>query len=125
LKKSNNKIWKHLPPALDVGWAKFSFILKKNLKDEEDSKCYGITDFNKLTITLEENMSESEAHHTIIHECCHAFMETFGLGGPEEGHPDKVESSNEVVTESACRCFLLFRNLNYPLWKVLFEDYYE
>ena len=123
--KKKHKIWDQLPSILDVGWAQFSLILKKNLKDEEGSKCYGITDINKLTITLEEDMSESEAQHTIIHECCHAFMETFGLGGPDEGQFDKVESSNEMITESACRCFLLFRNLNYPLWKILFEDYYE
>ena len=113
-----------LPKEFDVGWAKFEFKLKKNLYSEE-SKCYGVTDFNEFTITLEDSMPDKVAHPTIIHEVCHAMMETFGLGGDHEKDEDVVVSSNEFITESACRCFLMFKNMNPELWELLFEEYYE
>ena len=119
------KLLSRLPEELNTGWVTFSFVIKKNLKDDEGCKCFGITDFNRFTITLEEGMSEKEAHHTIIHECCHALVDTMGLGGPEEGVIDKVESSNEFITEATCRSILMFRNLNPELWRTLFEENYE
>jgi len=117
------KLVSRLPEEFDTGWAKFSFVIKKNLKDEDEAKCFGITDFNKFTISLDEGMSDKEAHHTIIHECCHALVDTLGLGGPEEGVADKIETSNEVVTETTCRSFLMFKNLNPELWDILFVRY--
>ena len=119
------KLVSTIPLEFNAGWATFLFILKKNLKDDDGAKCYGITDFNKFTITLEEGMSEKEAHHTIIHECSHVLMETLGLGGPDEGQPDVVGTTNESLTEATCRAFLMFRNLNPILWHLLFEAHYE
>ena len=113
-----------LPSHFDIGWAKFEFKLKKNLYSEE-SKCYGVTDFNEFTITLEQSMENITAHPTIIHECCHVLMESLGLGGPEEDKSDSVVSNNEFITEASCRAFLLFKNLNPELWNTLFEEYYE
>ena len=114
------KLVSTIPSEFNAGWATFLFVLKKNLKDDDGAKCYGITDFNKFTITLEEGMSEKEAHHTIIHECSHVLTETLGLGGPEEGMADKIETTNEIVTETTCRSFLMFKNLNPELWDILF-----
>jgi Zn-dependent peptidase ImmA (M78 family) len=125
MKKSKNTLLSSLPKYFDVGWAKFTFVVKKNLNDGEGSKCFGITDFNKFVIFLEEDMSEIEAHHTIIHECSHAVADTLGLGGPEDGCEDKVETTNEIITEAMCRAFLMFKNLNPELWEKLFEEYYE
>ena len=113
-----------LPDALDVGWTSFKFIVKANLL-KGPQKCYGITDFNLNTITIEKSLSDDVAHATIIHEACHAFMETFGLGGDHESEEDKLTTSNEYLTEATCRCFLMFKNLNPKLWKLLFEEYYE
>jgi len=110
---------------MTVGWAEFTFKFKKNLIDGEGSKCYGITDFNENVITLEENMPDSVAHATIIHEICHALLETFGLGGDHDKEEDVITSSNEFITEACCRSMLMLRNLNPNLWKLLFIDYYE
>ena len=114
------KLLSKIPLEFNAGWATFLFVLKKNLKDDDGAKCYGITDFNKFTITLEEGMSEKQALHTIIHECSHVLMETLGLGGPEEGMNDNIETTNEIVTETTCRSFLMFKNLNPELWDILF-----
>ena len=119
------KLLSLIPPEFDVGWSKFSFVIKKNLKDDDDSKCFGITDFNKFIISLDEGMSDKEAHHTIIHECCHALVDALGLEGPEEGVADKIETTNEIFTETTCRSFLMFKNLNPHLWDILFVDYYK
>jgi len=118
------KLLERLPESLDVGWTSFKFIVKANLL-RGAQKCYGITDFNLNTITIDKSLPENVAHATIIHEVCHAFMETFGLGGDHESEEDKLTTSNEYLTEAACRCFLMFKNLNPELWKLLFEDYYE
>ena len=114
-----NRLLDKLPQSFDVGWAKFEFKLKKNLYSDE-SKCYGVTDFNEMTITLEDSMPDKIAHPTIIHEGCHALMETFGLGGDHEKDEDVVISQNEFITEASCRCFLMFKNLNPELWQLLF-----
>jgi Zn-dependent peptidase ImmA (M78 family) len=119
------KLLDKLPPSFDVGWAKFEFKFKKDLKDSDGSKCYGMTDFNECVITLDSGMSDKVAHPTIIHEVCHALMETFGLGGDHDKDEDLVVSGNEFITEAACRCFLMFKNLNPELWNTLFEEYYE
>ncbi len=119
-----NRLLDKLPKGFNVGWAEFEFKLKKNLYSDE-SKCYGVTDFNEMTITLEDSMPDKIAHPTIIHEVCHALMETFGLGGDHEKDEDVVISQNEFITEASCRCFLMFKNLNPELWQLLFEDYYE
>jgi hypothetical protein len=123
--KKNKRLLDRLPTHFNVGWGTFEFKFKKDLKDEVGTKCYGITDFNELTITLETGMSDNVAHPTIIHEVCHALMETFGLGGDHEKDEDTLTSSNEFITEVACRCFLMFKNLNPELWNTLFEEYYE
>lgn len=119
-----SKLLDQLPDALDVGWTSFKFIVKANLL-RGSQKCYGITDFNLNTITIEKSLSDDVAHATIIHEVCHAFMETFGLGGDHEGEEDKLTTSNEYLTEATCRSFLMFKNLNPKLWDILFVDYYK
>jgi hypothetical protein len=120
-----SKLLSNLPTHVNVGWAKFSFSLKKNLKDTDGTKCYGTTDFNENAITLEETMTDNVAHPTIIHEVCHALLETFGLGGDHDKDEDVLTTSNEFITESCCRSMLMFKHLNPELWKLLFEDYYE
>jgi len=113
-----------LPKHFDVGWAKFEFKLKAKLRDEGDD-CYGITDFNLATITLESGMGDKLAHPTIIHEVCHALMETQGLGGSEHDKEGSVLSTNEIMTEACCRAMLMFKNLNPELWDLLFVEFYN
>ena len=123
-KKSSNLLSK-LPPHFDVGWSTFKFEVKKDLKGEDGGKCYGLTDFNECIICLEATMEDNVAHQTIIHEVCHALMETFGLGGDQDKEEDTVISKNEYITEATCRAMLMFKNLNPELWNTLFEEYYE
>ena len=119
MKRKSNRILDNLPLSFDVGWAKFKFKIKKNLKAGEDL-CYGVTDFNNNEILLEASMDEQITKHTIIHEVCHVLMETFGLGGSEDD--GKIESDNEFVTEAVCRSFLFFKDQNPKLWYLLFEE---
>ena len=123
--KKIKKLLDSLPSHFDVGWSKYEFKFKKDLKDDAGAKCYGITDFNEFTITLESTMKDKIARPTIIHEVCHTLMETFGLGGDHGKEEDIVVSANEYITEASCRCFLMFKNLNPELWHLLFEEYYE
>jgi predicted SprT family Zn-dependent metalloprotease len=120
----NCSLLERLPKYFDVGWAKFEFKLKSKLREGGDD-CYGVTDFNLNTITLDKGMSDKVAHPTILHEVCHALMETQGLGGSEHDKDGSLLSTNEVVTEACCRAMLIFRNLNPELWDLLFNNYYE
>ena len=113
-----------LPTHFNVGWASFEFKLKSKLKDSGD-ECYGITDFNSYTITLEKGMPDKVAHPTILHEVCHVLMETQGLGGSEQDKEGSVLSTNEFVTEACCRAMLIFKNLNPVLWDLLFVEFYK
>ena len=113
-----------LPKYFYIGWAKFEFKLKAKLV-EEGEDCYGLTDFNLATITLEKNMSDKVAHPTIIHEVCHVLMETQGLGGNEHDKEGSVLSTNEIITEACCRSMLIFKNFNPELWDLLFVEYYN
>ena len=119
-KRSN--LLEALPSHFDVGWAQFEFKLVKGLVDDEGSKCFGLTDLDDFVISLEETMGEKVAHHTIIHECCHALVDTFGLAGPTINEEDSLTTTNEFVTEATARAFLMFRNLNPLLWKLLFDE---
>ena len=123
--KKSKRLLDSLPPYFDVGGAKFEFKLKKDLKGDDGAKCYGITDFNENVISLEYSMPDNIAHTTIIHEVCHALMETFGLGGDTNNEDAPVSSKNEYITEASCRAMLMFKNLNPELWNTLFEEYYE
>ena len=115
---------KKLPKYFYIGWAKFEFKLEAKLSDEGED-CYGITDFNLATITLESNMKDEVAHPTIIHEVCHVLMETQGLGGNEHDKEGSVLSTNEIITEACCRSMLIFKNFNPELWDLLFVEYYN
>jgi len=113
-----------LPTHFNVGWASFEFKLKSKLKEAGD-ECYGITDFNLYTITLEKGMPDKVAHPTILHEVCHVLMDTQGLGGNENDREGTVLSTNEFVTEACCRAMLIFKNLNPVLWDLLFVEFYK
>ena len=113
-----------LPKYFDIGWARFEFKLKAKLVDEGED-CYGLTDFNLATITLEKSISDKVAHPTIIHEVCHVLMETQGLGGSDHDKEGSVFSPNEIITEACCRSMLIFKNFNPILWDLLFVDYYD
>ena len=113
-----------LPKYFYIGWAKFEFKVKAKLRDEGED-CFGITDFNLATITLEKNMKDEVAHPTIIHEVCHVLMETQGLGGSEYDKEGSVSSNNEIITEACCRSMLMFKNFNPELWDLLFVEYYN
>ena len=113
-----------LPKYFDIGWARFEFKLKAKLVDEGED-CYGLTDFNLATITLEKSMSDKVAHPTIIHEVCHVLMETQGLGGSDHDKEGSVFSTNEIISEACCRSMLIFNNFNPILWDLLFVDYYN
>ena len=120
----NQPLLDRLPSHFNVGWAKFKFVVKKGLKSGGEA-CYGTTDFNTNIIALEKDMPDDVAHPTIIHEVCHALMETFGLGGSESDKEGSLSSTNEFVTEACCRAMLMFKTLNPELWDLLFVSFYE
>ena len=113
-----------LPTHFNIGWASFEFKLKSKIVNEGDD-CYGLTDFNLHTITLEKGMSDKVAHPTVLHEVCHVLMETQGLGGSDMDTEGSLISTNEIVTEACCRAMLIFKNLNPELWDLLFVEFYK
>jgi hypothetical protein len=104
-----------------AGWKDFSIKITKNLKSDSQ-KLYGEVDFDKGTLSLEKDMDDITARHTLLHEVCHILLETVGLGGPEEGAEDSLTTSNETLTEGATRGMLMFKNLNPELWRILWNE---
>jgi Zn-dependent peptidase ImmA (M78 family) len=103
------------------GWKDFSIKIIKNLKSDSQ-KLYGEVDFDKGILSLEKDMDDTTARHTLLHEVCHILLETVGLGGPEEGVEDSLTTSNETLTEGATRGMLMFKNLNPELWRILWNE---
>jgi len=103
---------------VDCGWMKFAIEIVPSLKSDED-KCWGCVDFESFTLRLEKKMKDAPARETLLHEICHIFIDTCGLGNSTEGSPEKFEVSNEQLTVIMTRCLLMFSRLNPELAKEL------
>ena len=65
---------------VNAGYRTFDIHTKRVLKDDGE-KCYGLTDFDKSTISLDTSMSPDLAKETLLHELTHIVLEICGLGG--------------------------------------------
>tara|TARA_R110000744_G_scaffold369465_1_gene479684 strand:- start:519 stop:884 length:366 start_codon:yes stop_codon:yes gene_type:complete len=107
--------------TFNAGWRVYTFKFVKSLKSS-GTPCYGEADFDKCIISLDVDVDNDTARHTLIHEICHVLLETMGLGGHHETKEDWVENTNEYITESMARGMLMLKNLNPELWSVIFDE---
>ena len=105
---------------INAGYRSFKLDIKRGLK-EEGHKCFGVTDFDKGTITLERDMDPETARETLLHEITHIALEICGLGGEEVTGIVK-EYTNEEITTRLSRSLLLLMNLNKELFEVLLNE---
>ena len=105
---------------INAGYRSFRLDIKRGLK-EEGHKCFGVTDFDKGTITLERDMDPETARETLLHEITHIALEICGLGGEEVTGIVK-EYTNEEITTRLSRSLLLLMNLNKELFEVLLNE---
>jgi len=105
---------------VNAGYRSFRLDIKRGLK-EEGHKCFGVTDFDKGTITLEREMDPETARETLLHELTHIALELCGLGGEETTDIVK-EHTNEDITTRVSRSLLLLMNLNKELFEVLINE---
>ena len=104
---------------VNAGYRTFDIHTKRVLKDDGE-KCYGLTDFDKSTISLDTSMSPDLAKETLLHELTHIVLEICGLGG--EGESGIIrERNNEEITTLISRGFLLLMNLNPKLFEIINE----
>jgi len=105
--------------TVNVGWATFKIVFKKGLKSGSQN-CWGTCDFDTYEIHVERKMSDAVAKETIFHEICHMLLEFCGMGGEGEGENEEyVYASNEKVTITMSRAFMMFVRLNPELAKEL------
>ena len=105
---------------VNAGYRSFRLDIKRGLKEEGD-KCFGVTDFDKGTITLERDMDPETARETLLHELTHIALELCGLGGEETTDIVK-EHTNEEITTRVSRSLLLLMNLNKDIFEVLLNE---
>tara|TARA_R110000824_G_scaffold51836_1_gene144255 strand:+ start:161 stop:541 length:381 start_codon:yes stop_codon:yes gene_type:complete len=105
---------------INAGYRSFRLDIKRGLKEEGD-KCFGVTDFDKGTITLERDMDPETARETLLHELTHIALELCGLGGEETTDIVK-EHTNEEITTRVSRSLLLLMNLNKDIFEVLLNE---
>ena len=101
------------------GWGTFTIKVTKGLKSGKQN-CWGTCDFDTYEIHVEKKMEDGPARETILHEICHMLLELCGMGGEGEGENEEyVWASNERLTITMSRAFLLFTRLNPELAKEL------
>tara|TARA_R110000744_G_scaffold245359_1_gene362080 strand:+ start:194 stop:574 length:381 start_codon:yes stop_codon:yes gene_type:complete len=109
-------------PALrevNGGWGTFTIKVIKGLKSGKQN-CWGTCDFDTYEIHIEKKMEDGPARETILHEICHMLLELCGMGGDGEGENEEfIWASNEKLTITMSRAFLLFTRLNPELAKEL------
>ena len=105
--------------TINGGWATFDIKIQKGLKSGKQN-CWGTCDFDTYEIHVEKKMEDGPARETILHEICHMLLELCGMGGEGEGENEEyVWASNERLTITMSRAFLLFTRLNPELAKEL------
>jgi hypothetical protein len=105
---------------VNAGYRKFKIVPTRNLYSE-DTKCFGVTDFDRCIIYLEIEVEEGTAKEVFLHELTHIALEMVGLGGSEDSDavPHISVYDNEQLTTILSRINMLLMNLNPQLYKLL------
>ena len=104
---------------VNVGWATFDIKIVERLRSGKHN-CWGLCDFDTYDIFLEKKMKDGPARETLLHEICHSLLEFCGMGEKEEAEKEqKICASNETLTITMSRAFMLFVRLNPQLAKEL------
>lgn len=105
---------------IDAGYRKYKLIFTTAIS-HNGSACWGLTDFEKGTISLHKNMEHDLAKEILLHEMTHVILELGGLGGNED---DDIVSgqTNEHITIQVSRGFMLLMRLNKQLFDIINEE---
>ena len=68
-----------LPKEIKVGPYIYQILLKDNIRDDGDRKCFGICVHHEHVIMIDVLCPEDRARVVVIHELLHALMELVGL----------------------------------------------
>lgn len=101
------------PSKFEAGWRTFTIKTVPDLV-EDGEKCWGCTDFDRATISLESLMNKETHKETLLHEITHVILETVGLGADES-----PVRTNEIMTSQISRGFLQAFNLNKSMFEYL------
>jgi len=63
-----------LPKTVSIGGIKYSVKEIKELRDSDNSKLDGVINYNKLTISIEADMSEDMKYIILWHEVIHGIL---------------------------------------------------
>jgi hypothetical protein len=69
---------KSLPKSVTIGPLKYDILTSPNVTHEGED-CFGLTDHDKLTVTLADDMPESLEQMIFCHELLHTFCLQTGL----------------------------------------------
>lgn len=101
------------------GWAPFTIKIVAGLKAGKQN-CWGTCDFDTYEIHLEKKIEDAPARETLLHEITHMLLELCGMGGEGEGENEEfIWASNEKLTITMSRAFMMFTRLNPELAKEL------
>ena len=108
-------------PVIEVGWTSFPISFVDNLEVDGDA-CFGVTDFDNQTVSINTEQSEEMMKQTIIHETWHIIWSTMGLRTHDEDAYAEITTNQEFLVEQTTRGLLLFRKLNPVLYRLLYHD---
>tara|TARA_R110000851_G_scaffold229758_1_gene382458 strand:+ start:17558 stop:18001 length:444 start_codon:yes stop_codon:yes gene_type:complete len=105
-----NQLTKDGITSVDVGWAKFTFVLGANLFDNGE-ELYGITLFDECLIKLDINMPDYKAREIIFHEIFHIILDNLGLD-EMNFKGEFVSFPNEALVVGVSKQFSTINRLN-------------
>jgi hypothetical protein len=105
---------------IDAGYKKYKLIFS-NAISHQGSACWGLTDFEKGTITLHKNMEHDLAKEILLHEMTHVILELGGLGGDEDAGMVPAHL-NEHITVQVSRGLMLLMRLNSKVFELICEE---
>ena len=59
--------------SVEIGWGSFAIKFKRDIVSTGD-KCMGVTDFDKMEITIDDASSEQIQRLTLVHEIWHVIF---------------------------------------------------
>ena len=115
----NHVIYKILDAEIlevESGWRKFKIQMQDRIT-HQGSPCYGVTDFDECTISLDPGMKSDLALEVIIHELFHILLESVGMGGDEEDLICSIK--NEQATSIIARGYMQLVRMNPELFEII------
>lgn len=89
----------NIPSKVKVGGLVYDVSFEERLLDDENTKVYGIIDYNNLTIKLEKLYSQQKNEQSLWHEIVHAICVEYN-----------VEIEDEDVDRIGCGLYQVIKD---------------